>query len=93
MRRNAATGLAALVFLLVAASALPAAAAESEAPRIKKEELKGMLGAPDLVILDVRYDWAQAPTRIPGAVHEDPRDVASWAEKYPKEKTVVLYCS
>jgi hypothetical protein len=24
---------------------------------------------------------------------KDPQDVASWAGKYPKEKTIVLYCA
>jgi len=32
----------------------------SDAPKMTKEELKGLLGNPDLIIIDVRYDndWA-----------------------------------
>ncbi len=62
-------------------------------PRMTKEELKGLLGNPDVVVLDVRFDAGLAPKRIAGAVHEDPKNVESWAGKYPRKKRIVLYCS
>ncbi len=67
-----------------------------EAPRISKEEVKAMLGNPDVAILDVResQSWKEAKWKIQGAVREDPeKDVKSWAEKYAKDKTLILYCS
>jgi predicted sulfurtransferase len=67
-----------------------------EVSRISKEEVKAMMGNPDVVILDVResQSWKDAKWKIQGAVREDPeKDVKSWAEKYPKDKTLILYCS
>ena len=67
----------------------------SDVPRMTKEELKPMLGNPDLVVIDVRLggDWAESDLKIKGAVRENPRDVDSWADKYLKDKTLVLYCA
>jgi rhodanese-related sulfurtransferase len=68
----------------------------TEVPRMTKEELKPLLGEPDLVIVDVRVgpSWTASQWKIKGAVREDPRaDIKAWAEKYPKDKTIVLYCS
>jgi hypothetical protein len=67
-----------------------------EVPRISKEEVKAMLGNPDVVILDVResQSWKEAKWKIQGAVREDPtKDVKTWAERYPKDDTLILYCS
>ena len=70
-------------------------AKSTDVPRMRKEELKAMLGDPDLVIIDVRYgmDWTGSDLKIRGAVREDPLAVDSWANKYPKDKTLVLYCA
>ena len=66
-----------------------------EAPRMTKDELKAMLGSPDLIIIDVRYgkDWTESDVKIKGAVREDPEAFDSWAKKYPKDKTLVFYCA
>ncbi|RJP22422.1 MAG: hypothetical protein C4529_05830 [Deltaproteobacteria bacterium] len=82
-------GLAALALVLLFSA--PSRAAE--APRMTAVELSAALGSPDLAVIDVRVDAAVAETKIPGAAVEDPRDVAAWASKYPKGKTIVLYCS
>ena len=65
-----------------------------EVPRMTKEELKTMLGNPDLIIIDVRIerDWKASELKIKGAVWEDFMEVETWAQKYPKDKTIVLYC-
>ena len=65
-----------------------------DTPRMTKAELKAILGSPDLVVIDVRQggDWKKSAIKIKGAVRESPRDIA-WASKYPKGKTIVLYCS
>ncbi len=70
-------------------------AKSTDVPRMTKEELKAMLGNSDLVIIDVRQrmDWADSDLKIKGAVREDPGAVDSWADKYPKDKTLVLYCA
>jgi rhodanese-related sulfurtransferase len=68
----------------------------AQVPRITAEELKAMLGNPDLIIVDVRVapQWQESKLKIQGAVREDPqKDPKSWAEKYSKDKTLVLYCS
>ena len=67
----------------------------NEVPRINKEELRGMLDNPDLIIVDVRTgeSWEKSKMKIQGAVREDPKDAKSWAEKYSKDKTMVLYCT
>jgi len=72
-----------------------AAIASDDIPRMTKEELKGMLGNPDLVILDVRVrsDWEASEFKIKGAVRELANNFISWANKYPKDKTIVLYCA
>ena len=68
-------------------------AAEKE--RITKEELKPLLGNPDVIVIDVRTgdDYKSSPYKIQGAVRENPIDVPRWYKKYPMEKTIVLYCT
>jgi hypothetical protein len=80
------------VILLMAFTSLSWAA---DAPRISKEELKGMLGKENLVIIDVRtdIDLEKSKQKIPGARIEDPGKVETWMDKYPKEKTLVIYCA
>jgi rhodanese-related sulfurtransferase len=65
-----------------------------EVPRMTKEELLPLLGRPDVIILDARIgdEWKKSPWKIKGAVREDPaKGAQSFAEKYPKDKTYVLY--
>ncbi len=65
-------------------------------PRMTPDQLKEMLGKPEVIILDVRAagDWAKAQTKIQGAVREDPNKATkTWAGKYGKDKTIVLYCA
>jgi len=60
-----------------------------------KEQLRSMLGKPDVIVIDVRtnYDWDNSKVKIPGAVKEEGMKFASWMNKYPKDKTIVLYCA
>ncbi len=64
-------------------------------PRIQLDELKARLGDPTWVIIDVRaeVDPAENTPRIKGAVLEIYNQVAAWAPKYPRDKTIVLYCA
>jgi len=69
------------------------AALAQEAPKITKEEVLGMLGNPDVIIIDVRAGGSSdgSELKIKGAVREDPRNVSLWIDKYPKDKTLVFY--
>jgi rhodanese-related sulfurtransferase len=71
------------------------AAHAQEVQRTSKEKLKAELKSPDLIILDVRtdYDWESSQWKITGAVREDPSKVTEWKDKYPKNKTIALYCA
>jgi len=88
-----ATLVVTLYLTVVGISALAALAQET--PRITKEELKKKLGNPDVIIIDLRLgrDWENSELRIEGALREDPGNLNSWLSKYPKEKTLVLYCA
>lgn len=92
MKRRLFIGLI-LVFLGVGTFVSPAVSAD--APRMTKDELKALVGSPDLIILDVRAgsDWTSSDIKIKGALREDPREIDSWAPKYPKDKIIVLYCA
>jgi rhodanese-related sulfurtransferase len=67
----------------------------ADAPRITKDELKALLGKPDVILLDVRSgnDWKGSDSKIQGAIREEPDRIKSWAQKYSKDKIVVLYCA
>ncbi len=88
-----------LIFLGVLASVLIAVSVEAEStdavPRMTQQEAKSMLGNPEVIFIDVRApkDWNASDSKIKGAVREDPSNVSSWADKYPKEKTLLFYCA
>jgi rhodanese-related sulfurtransferase len=92
MRKRLFVG-ALLIFLMP--EVLATFAGSAEPPRMTKEELKAMFGNPDLFVIDVRTqrDWKESDLKIKGSVREDPRAVESWANKYPKDKTLVFYCA
>jgi len=84
-------GAFSLTMLCVFAQIVTAA----EVQRMTKDDLKGRLGNPDVIIVDVRTgkDWKGSQLRIKGANREDPKQFKSWADKYPKDKILVLYCA
>jgi len=63
----------------------------ADVPGMTKDELKAMLGDPDLVVLDVRLgrDYISSDSKIKGAVRED----YHMFYQHPKDKTLVLYCA
>ena len=83
--------VAALSLILVGAWTASAA----EVPRMSKETLREQLDDPDMIILDVRTgsDWKASEFKIKGAVRASSDNVDSWAAKYAKDKTLVLYCA
>jgi len=85
----------AVLFLFFVAGMLTTFAESADVPRMTIDELMAVLASPDLIILDVRGpgDWKESDLRIKGAVREDPLAVETWAKKYQKDKTLVLYCA
>ena len=85
----------AIVMVFAAAAVFASSAAAQDVKRMTIEELKGMLGNPDLVIIDARRDgdWKLSKVKIKGAVREDLEKVDTWMNKYPKDKTLVFYCA
>ena len=87
--------LAAVTFLAASANAAKPSkkVAFPDIPRITKEELIDKLADPEVIIIDVRPEqqWKSSKLKIVGAIHEDAMAVESWAGKYPKDKTIVLY--
>ncbi len=86
--------ITAALLLLMGCAHTPSS--EIKVPRITKEEVKSMIGNPDLIILDVRADkdWKDSEWKIKGAVREDRRGKSNeWMDQYPKGKILVLYCA
>lgn len=90
MKRVLSLAILGVLAVLIACINIP-----GEVPRISKDELKAKLGAPDVVLLDVRAknDWEGSDEKIIGAVRMDPQTVDAWAGTLPKEKEIVLYCT
>ncbi|UCE35400.1 MAG: hypothetical protein JSV55_05810 [Deltaproteobacteria bacterium] len=71
------------------------AATSDDVPRMSAQELKGLLGSADVIILDVRTsrDLESSTSTIKGAIRADPQAFDTWADTYPKDKTLVLFCA
>ena len=84
-----------LISLLTGMNITAAAGKMEDVPRMTKEELKGMLDSPGLVLLDVRQDrdWDHSKFKIKGAERKDPGKFNSWKNQLPRDKTLVLYCA
>ena len=65
----------------------------SDVPRMSIDTLFTQMDDPSIRILDVRLPSSQKSgmMKIKGAIRENPNDYLSWAEKYPKSQTLVLY--
>jgi len=64
------------------------------ADTLTPRELKTLMGASDVTLLDVRRrgDRESGPAGIPGAVWKDPEHVGEWSSELPKDRPVVIYC-
>ncbi len=85
-----------VVLFLLASLPVLAALDTSQVPRMAPEELVKLLGDPNVVVLDARQpgDWDQSDKMIKGAVRVDPKEkIGNILDRYPKDKTIVLYCS
>jgi hypothetical protein len=65
-----------------------------DVPRISAKQCHKLRGeVPPPVIIDVRLtpQFKESLDKLPGAVREDPDKVQSWAHKYKKDQTIILY--
>ena len=84
------------VLILSALGCMQRWSSKEKTPLMTKEELRTMLSSPNVTVVDVRIedDWKKSELKIQGAVREDPeKHVGTWADKYPKDRTLVFYCS
>jgi hypothetical protein len=82
-----------LVLAVSLGLAVPCLAAP-QVPLVSQQTLKSWLKDPDLMIIDVRlFSYATSKRKIKGAVHQDPKAVATWAASLPQDKKIVLYCA
>ena len=92
-RLIAAAGV--VVLILVATGCTLASAGSAETERISAEQLQGMLGRSDVIVVDVRSssDWNKSELKIKGAVREELSAISSRMDTYPRGKTLVFYCA
>lgn len=58
------------------------------------EEVKSLLKRPDVVVIDLRRGESESGSlTVPHSIREDPANVPSWACKYSRNATILLYCS
>jgi hypothetical protein len=84
-----------LIFFVFTVGFFTTFAMSKDVPRITKEQLKAVMDNPDVTIIDVRYEehWKGSDRMIKGAIRESYDNVKSWADKYGKDKMLVLYCA
>jgi rhodanese-related sulfurtransferase len=88
--------LVVLTFISLIVGLFTTFALSADAPMMTKDELKAMIGNPDLVIFDVRLgsDYFSSDLKIQGAVRPDlGTHIYLTALTYPKGKTFVFYCA
>ncbi len=83
------------ILMMVVVAFVNTTALAAEVPRMTKEELKGVLDDPKVVVLDLRAgrDWKSSEFKIKGAEHASPKEFGQWSQKYAKDKKLVLYCA
>jgi rhodanese-related sulfurtransferase len=93
VKAGSLAGLMLLALLLAPWATAPATPAAVKF--IAPATLKGMLGNPQVMVIDVRTPGTQAANArmIKGAVRRDPGQVPIWAQTLPRNKTLVLYCA
>ena len=90
-RRDTVAGI---IFLLIFSSTgFSAADNEKTVPAISVHQVKQLLNNSDTIIIDVRKyrNWWRSSKKILSAVREEPSKVDQWAQKYPKDKSLIFY--
>jgi hypothetical protein len=90
MVKYVASTVAMLLIVLVCGTS-----SADDAHMMTKEQLLPLLGKSDVIVIDVRtnYYWDKSDVKIKGAAREEIMKFGSWMNKYPKDKTIVLYCA
>ena len=93
MNSNLSRSLTIALSLMVLGLLISWPLAAEDVPRITTEELNGILGNSDVIVLDVResQNWQDSEVKIKGAVRGHPGQISSWFDQYPKDKKLVLY--
>jgi rhodanese-related sulfurtransferase len=88
------TKLSVLMLICLMTALFTTFAFPADVSMMTKEQLKAMIGKPDLVIFDVRMgsDYFPSDLKIKGAVRSDVF-ICMTAREYPKGKTFVIYCA
>lgn len=90
------TAFAGIILILVCFIVIPVHAdnEDEDIRRMPKEEVKALIGQPNVTVIDVRYDknWKKSDMKIAGAVREHPNEIGSWVGKYAKGRMIILYC-
>ncbi len=84
----------ALLMLLFQGGQIGCLYAQEEVPWISVGKLNAILAKPSVTVIDVRqpHHWKESRRKIKGAVRKLPDNVGIWANIYPKDRTLVLYC-
>jgi rhodanese-related sulfurtransferase len=86
--------LATLAVVLCLAATAAFAQSLRAVERITIDDLKSLMAAKSVVIVDVRNDGEFNRGRIPGAVNINYTDIMGQAERFANEKrTIVTYCA
>jgi hypothetical protein len=91
IRRGAA---GCVIFLIIISSTVVSAAENDQnVPAISVHQVQPLLNNPDVIIIDVRKyrNWWRSSKKVLSAVREDPSKVDEWAQKYPKDKSLIFY--
>lgn len=82
------------LFLIGGCTTIEGKPVSDQVPRMTASDLNARLGSPDIIVLDIRnkWTWYSSSMKIAGAIREDPREFSKWYDKYPKDKTLVIYC-
>ena len=80
-----------LTFVFVALLSLTVNA--SEISIISINQLKLILGNPEIAVIDVRgsKDWQSSGVKIKGAIRGSPKNFESWSHDFSKDKILILY--
>ena len=97
LNKNKFTGrgtIACIILLLIYSwTAFSAADNDKNVAAISVHQVKQLLNNSDAIIIDVRKyrNWWRSSKKILSAVREDPSKVDQWAQKYPKDKSLIFY--
>jgi len=82
-----------MLLLIFSWTSFSAADNDKNVPAISVHQVKQLLNNSDVIIIDVRKyrNWWRSSKKILSAVREDPSKVNRWAQKYPKDKSLIFY--